>query len=421
MRNIRRTMLATLAITVLAALTAQFAAASTLRVGICAVGEDDKEHISGHYSTIQAAVNAAAPGSKVLVCPGTYPEQVEITKPLTLKGVSSGNSGAAVVVPPPGGLIVPLGGFTVSAPQIFAHDVAGQVNVSNITVDAANNKITNCSSPSFIIGVYLLNAAGTIENVVARNQNTLGTSSCFNGVGIRTYGHAIPSEVTVRDNTVSAFDSMGILAQGTVETATIHDNSFTGDPGSVGIMIFGGVITTVSDNSATGGTSGGAGINVNGVQYAVVTNNHLSGNDYGIQVFAQQGEPNSDNNTITKNEIASSAVDGIDVCGDYNRIAGNTISGSTQSGVNLVTGPNFYGLPCTSNDNTVNDNAINGACAGVLVDPAASGNVIGDDNKMFNAVNLQLTGPTCAASPSPAARSSRTARAQPMSHRLAVQ
>jgi hypothetical protein len=90
-------------------------------------------------------VNAAAPGSKVLVCPGSYPEQVEITKPLTLRGVRSGNSGAAVVVPPPGGLIVPVDGSTASAPQVFAHDVAGQVNISNITVDAANNQITNCS------------------------------------------------------------------------------------------------------------------------------------------------------------------------------------------------------------------------------------------------------------------------------------
>lgn len=420
MRNIRRTVLATLAITVLAALTGQFAAASTLQVGTCPVGDNDKGHVSAYFSTIQAAVNAAAPGSKVLVCPGTYPEQVEITKPLTLKGVSSGNSGAAVVVPPPGGLIVPLDGITASAPQVFAHDIAGEVNVSNIAVDAANNQITNCSSPSLIIGVYLLNVSGTIENVVARNQNTVGTSSCFNGVGIRVYGHAIPSDVTVRDNTVSAYDSAGILAQGMVGTAMIHDNSFTGDPGSTGIELFDGVTTTVADNSATGGTNGGAGIGLSGVQYAVVTSNHLSGNDYGIQVFTIQGLPNSDNNTITKNEIASSAVDGIDVCGDYNRIAGNTISGSTQSGVNLVTGTNFYGLPCTSNDNTVNDNVINGACAGVLVDPAASGNVVGNDNTMFNAVNLQLTGTTCAVSHNVAARNLRTPRALPVSHRLAV-
>jgi nitrous oxidase accessory protein NosD len=95
--------------------------------------------------------------------------------------------------------------------------------------------------------------------------------------------------VTVQDNTVSAYDSMGILAQGAVGTVMIHDNSFTGDPGSVGIVIFGDVVTTVADNSATGGTNGGAGINVNGVQYAVVTRNHLSGNDYGIQIFTQEG------------------------------------------------------------------------------------------------------------------------------------
>ena len=61
------------------------------------------------FSTIQAAVSASSPeesdqnegndgGKTVLVCPGTYPEQVVINTPLTLKGVVSGNHGAAVIL-----------------------------------------------------------------------------------------------------------------------------------------------------------------------------------------------------------------------------------------------------------------------------------------------------------------------------------
>lgn len=38
------------------------------------------------FSTIQAGVNAAAPGQKVVVCPGTYTEDVSITKPVVLHG-----------------------------------------------------------------------------------------------------------------------------------------------------------------------------------------------------------------------------------------------------------------------------------------------------------------------------------------------
>lgn len=422
MRNIRRTVLATLTIAVLAALTARLASASTIEVGTCPVGDADDGQISAHYSTIQAAVNAAAPGSKVLVCPGTYAEQVEITKPLTLKGVRSSNRGASVIIPPPTGLIVPPAGFTSSAPQIFAHDIAGEVNVSNLTVDASNNQVTNCSSPSFIIGVYLLNAGGSIENVVTRNQNTASASSCGNGAGIRVYGHAIPSDVTIRNNTLSAYDGVGILAQGTLAKVMIHNNSFVEMPGSAGIILFDGLVTTVSENTVAGNPNAFSGILVNGVSNAIVTHNHVGNDAYGITLYTFTGFPNSDGNTITENEVFGSGTDGIAVCGDNNLIQGNTISGSTESGVNLTTGAfATFGAQCTSNNNTVTENSISGACTGVLVDPAASGNRVSDDNSLFNAVNLQLTGTTCPLTATKVAtKNLKAAHTLPVSARLAM-
>lgn len=56
------------------------------------------------YTTISQAVSGVPSGSTVLVCPGNYPEQILIAQPLTLEGVQSGGSGAAVVVVPPGGV-----------------------------------------------------------------------------------------------------------------------------------------------------------------------------------------------------------------------------------------------------------------------------------------------------------------------------
>lgn len=46
----------------------------------------DRSCRSAAFKTIQSAVNAAPAGANVVVCPGTYHEQVVIAKPLTLTG-----------------------------------------------------------------------------------------------------------------------------------------------------------------------------------------------------------------------------------------------------------------------------------------------------------------------------------------------
>src|SRR5215469_12285712 len=46
----------------------------------------DRSCRSAAFRTIQSAVNAAPAGGTVVVCPGTYHEQVVISKPLSLKG-----------------------------------------------------------------------------------------------------------------------------------------------------------------------------------------------------------------------------------------------------------------------------------------------------------------------------------------------
>lgn len=410
------TMLMTLTIAALSSLMAQPASATTLEVGSC-VTNNDAESVSAHFSTIQAAVNAAPPGSTVLVCPGSYAEQVEITKPLTLKGVASGNMGAAIVVPPPNGLIVPPGGITVTAPQIWAHDTPGPVNISDLTVDGSNNQITSCVSPVFVEGVYFLDASGSIDHVVARNQRvSVAGTDCVNGIGIRVTSDLGSALVTVTNNAVSAYDFTGIFASYQMANVTIRNNSVVGQPGTAGIILFFDVQATVSENSVVGNSNanlGGSGIDVVGVHHSVVSANHFGSNGYGIALYTFTGDPNSDDNTISNNKVFGSDGDGIAVCGDNNLVKDNTISGSTESGVNLVTGPTF-GANCTANNNQVADNIINGACAGVLMDPGAVGNTVDDENRFLNTVNLRLTGISCplppAASMAQAAKSVPRAR-----------
>ncbi|HEV2114974.1 MAG TPA: hypothetical protein VGR48_03040, partial [Terriglobales bacterium] len=123
------------------------------------------------FTTIQDAVDHSASGTTIFVCPGTYPEQVKIAKPLILTGVSFGSQDAPVIVPPTGtGLTANATSLTSGNPiaaQIWVHDTTG-VNISNLTVDGVNNMITGCS-PN-VIGILYQDASGTISRVVARNQ-----------------------------------------------------------------------------------------------------------------------------------------------------------------------------------------------------------------------------------------------------------
>src|SRR4029453_501942 len=72
--------------------------AATLVVGSCGTAKVK-------YPTIQAAINAAQSGDTITICPGTYPEQIVLRIPLTIKGIANGTSNAAVITVPPGGLL----------------------------------------------------------------------------------------------------------------------------------------------------------------------------------------------------------------------------------------------------------------------------------------------------------------------------
>jgi parallel beta-helix repeat protein len=406
-----------IAIVVLASLQPRRAMASTLKVGTCVIGQES-ENVTTHFATIQAAINTASPGSTVLVCPGTYAEQVIITQPLTLRGVQSENMGETVIVPPTTGLIVPAG--TSSYPQVFVYNTAGPVTISNLTVDGRHNRVPNCNS--FMEGVYFLAASGTMKNIVARNQKvSVAGSDCGTGIGLRVTGDVGNANVLVEHNTVSAYDFGGIFASYPQATVNIQNNSVIG-PGDVGvstagIVLFDDVVATVSGNSVVDNPSApleSAGIDVVGVANAVVSRNTFGNNAYGIALYTFAGDPNSDNGTISSNNVYGSSADGIAICGDNNSVTGNTLSDSRESGVNLTT----FAAMCTANNNTVSGNTINGACAGILIDPSTTGYVIGGANRMFNTSNLQVTGTSCPVTVAADAAKNKRSVAPPSSRML---
>src|SRR5580704_1354958 len=101
---------------------------------------------AGSYPTIGAAITAAPAGATILVCPGIYPEQVTITKPLTVEGIQSNNHDAAIIT---GTSTVNANDFDAStqpAPiiaQILVQNTSN-VNLINLTTDGSSNTLGSC-------------------------------------------------------------------------------------------------------------------------------------------------------------------------------------------------------------------------------------------------------------------------------------
>ena len=214
-----------LALIVLAALSKQAFASSSATVGLCAGP-------GTHYTTIQAAVNA--PGvTTVEVCPGTYPEQVTITANLTLKGIASGTSDAAVVVVPAGGLVtngvVDIFNFPTAA-QILVQNAT--VTISHITVDGANDGLTDCSIDT--IGIYYQNASGTISDNAVRNVLLApALQGCQDGLAINVESNTGTPAVTVSNNSCGTTTKMESLPAGLTTEARDPTLRLPGTPSSV--------------------------------------------------------------------------------------------------------------------------------------------------------------------------------------------
>ena len=96
----------------------------------------DRSCRSAGFRTIQSAVNAVRPGGTVVVCPGTYHQQVVVTKPVSLEGQRATIDEAGVTprfqVTLPG-----LGKKTIYAAVVM---VSSHVNFSGFTVKHAQGE-----------------------------------------------------------------------------------------------------------------------------------------------------------------------------------------------------------------------------------------------------------------------------------------
>jgi parallel beta-helix repeat protein len=369
---------------------------------------------AGSWPTIQEGVNHAPAGGIVEVCPGIYNEQVFINKRLTLEGIASGTANQAVVAPPAGGVVantVSLSSGNPIAAQIWVHDTTA-VTISNLVVDGVGNGLgNNCGAPN-LIGIYYQDASGIVNHAVVRDQTAVPASGCQWGLGIfvqsgisTVTGRIGTSTVSVLNSSVHDFQKNGITGNEVGTKLTVSLNQVRGQGSTTGaaengVQLGFGATGTVNVNTVideiwgpdTSSDTGdaAAGILVYDVAGATVSANHVGNTQFGITVVGDGGS-SADNAAISNNTLDGTLIfDGIDVCGSSGgTISGNTVGGSTQSGIHL----DGTCAPVASGGTSVSSNAINEGCAGILNNTA--GNTIAATNTYYNVVNTTLAADTC--------------------------
>lgn len=284
--------------------------------------------VPGDYGSIQAAVDAASPGDRVVVDGGTYREQVLVDKDLDLEA-----NGATIEHPDPG----TAAAFTIAEsgptwePTVFAYggSVSGgavggpgtvDVSLSGFTIDGRDVQPDARRKPAVLYrNVKSGDKARVEDNVITDvgvgGKETFGILAYGDssvairdnevrdyergGIGANGDGGAHPSpEVTIRGNTVDGGGAIGEAwgpngiqvgfgATGTVKRNAVHDNRYSDeDPVAAGILVFESDGVVVQDNEVTnadiGLSVGSWGWFNRSADDAKITGNEASGVEYGV-------------------------------------------------------------------------------------------------------------------------------------------
>ena len=273
-------------------------------------------------STIQAAVTAASPGDTIYVCPGTYPENVSVTKNVTLLGPQYQTPATATNRTSPGAeaTISPASGDAVT------YSGAGSTGtVSGFSITGAGE------------GILALNGGSGYK----------WTNNIITGEA--TGIHLTASDTTITGSRFGSDDAPdngtgGIfLSNGASNNLTITDNAFTGN---------------ATDINTTG--PGVAGAQSSGL---VVSNNTSKGDGNFIALFLTAGAKITDN-TVTGSTSSALFVGGGNT---GTTITGNTISGGDATGINVVA--EFY-VGSLNQVSEIASNTITGRSNGIRIQPA---------------------------------------------------
>jgi len=330
------------------------------------------------YGTISAAVSAAAPGDTIVVCAGTYKEDVAVSKALTLSGqgatidatgldngikISASNvrvsdftvenaTGEGILAQQPN----PVKGPMISGTQLYTgvpitgvmieHNVVSNNDQGGLPANAATTKYAECQGSGNVPGdcgegIHLWSVANSqvLFNTVTGNAGGILLTDEFGP----THGNLIAGNIV----TGNAYDC-GI---------TLPGHNLALNPQTHKLMpAFGGVYDNVVRNN-------------------IVLDNGLLGQGAGILIAAPAPGTASYNNVIEDNAIRGNGLAGVTMHGH----AAGAFIGGNQVLDNLIGPNNLDGDPDVSPTTDMRTTGILVWSAGTRITMTISGNTIVGD------------------------------------------
>ena len=377
----------------------------------------DPADFNASSTPIQSAIDNATAGDVIIVYPGIYTENVDVSKSVTIRSYSQNPADTIVQAANANDDVfyvtannVEISGFTVKGATgcsgIYLSN-SGYGNISNNIIlnnkegihllDSNNNIISNNNvSNNMGGGIYLEGWWFACSGNVISNNTVLNNGK--NGIDLFFVDNNVISNNTVLDNY-----RHGIYAGG-VNNVILNNN--ISNNGYSGIYLGGSNNAILNNTILNNGKNGGSirdesGIYIYYVSNNVIANNTILYSNYGICIV------DSNYNTITSNNISNNRRQGIFSHDSHNNIISNNIVLNNNYGIQLGysssntisnnnVSNNNYGIYLgDSNDNIITNNFVLNGTLGIYLGAylhGSSNNTLYGNTMTANTYNFGIDG-----------------------------